>query len=38
MVASERWQWPLVTWSILVAIVWPIVFFVKQISRRGFCP
>jgi O-antigen ligase len=21
-----RWQWPLVTWSLLVAIVWPIVF------------
>jgi O-antigen ligase len=22
----SRWQWPLVTWSMLVAIVWPIVF------------
>lgn len=21
-----RWQWPLVTWSAIVAIVWPIVF------------
>lgn len=21
-----RWQWPLVTWAVLVSIVWPIVF------------
>ncbi|HTH26758.1 MAG TPA: hypothetical protein VL919_16675 [Vicinamibacterales bacterium] len=21
-----RWQWPLVTWSVIVAIAWPIVF------------
>jgi hypothetical protein len=22
----ERWQWPLVTWSVVVSIAWPIVF------------
>src|SRR5262245_19276528 len=22
----KRWQWPLVTWSLIVAISWPIVF------------
>lgn len=22
----ERWQWPLITWSMIVSIAWPIVF------------
>ncbi len=22
----ERWQWPLITWAMIVAITWPIVF------------
>jgi hypothetical protein len=34
----SRWQWPLVTWALIVAIAWPIVFLREADFRLWILP